>query len=70
MTIQEITTLFFPSGTDTLGDIIGPQGNLLEKLEVFNEKYMIPEGDSPLKVTKTWRWGNGTYDRVKDCYSR
>ena len=70
MKIQEITSLFFPNGMDSLGDVIGPQGNLLEKLEIFNTKYMTPDGDEPLKVTKTWRWGNGTYDRVKVAYNR
>ena len=39
MKIQEITSLFFPNGMDSLGDVIGPQGNLLEKLEIFNTKY-------------------------------
>ena len=70
MKIQEIVSKFFPSGMDTLGDIIGPQGNLLEKLDRFNNKYMAPDNQEPLKVTKTWRWGNGTYDRVKTSYTR
>ena len=70
MKIQEITSKFFPKGMNTLADIIGPQGNLLDKLEKFNAKYMFPDNEEPLKVTKTWRWGNGTYDRVKIAYNR
>jgi hypothetical protein len=70
MKINEIINDFFPNGLDTLADIIGPQGNLLEKLEIFNNKWMAPDRIEPLKVTKTWRWGNGTYDRIKDVYAR
>ena len=70
MTIQEITSLFFPNGTDILADTIGPQGNLLEKLDIFNTKYMLPDKEAPLRVTKTWRWEPGTYDRVKVAYNR
>ena len=70
MKLQELISNYLPSGMNTLADIIGPQGNLLEKLESFNQKYLLPDGEPPLKVTKTWRWGNGTYDKVKIAYNR
>ena len=70
MGIQEIVNLFLPRGTDELGDVIGPQGDVIDKLEVFNTKYMMPDNEVPLKITKKWRWAPGTYDRVKKAYTR
>ena len=70
MQIQEIVDLFLPKGTDDLANVIGPQGNLIDKLDNFNAKFMLPDGENPLKVTKKWRWAPGTYDRVKKAYTR
>ena len=70
MQIQEIVDLFLPKGTDDLANVIGPQGNLIDKLNIFNDKYMLPAEGQPLKVTKKWRWAPGTYDRVKVAYTR
>ena len=70
MQIQEIVELFLPKGTDDLANVIGPQGNLIDKLDNFNAKFMLPDGENPLKVTKKWRWAPGTYDRVKKAYTR
>ena len=70
MQIQEIVDLFLPKGTEDLANAIGPQGNLLDKLEAFNTKHMLPDNEEPLRVTKKWRWAPGTYDRVKTSYTR
>ena len=70
MRTEEIVELFLPKGTDDLANVIGPQGNLIDKLDNFNTKFMLPDGENPLKVTKKWRWAPGTYDRVKKAYTR
>jgi len=41
--------------------ICGPQANVLRELNQINESY-----DLDLNVTKTFRWGNGVYDKVKE----
>ena len=70
MQIQEIVDLFLPKGTDDLANAIGPQGNLIDKLTAFNIKHMLPDNKAPLKVTKKWRWAPGTYDKIKESYTR
>jgi len=70
MRTEDIIELFLPKGTDDLANAIGPQGNLIDELNIFNDKYMLPAEGQPLKVTKKWRWAPGTYDRVKVAYTR
>ena len=70
MNTEDIITTFFPNGVSNLADTIGPQSNILTKIENFNRKYILPDNAEPLKITKKWRWSPGTYDKVKVCYTR
>ena len=66
MKTEDMVNIFYPDGLGDLANTIGPQGNLLEKLDNFNEKYCHGEIEEPLRITKKWRWSPGTYDKVKE----
>ncbi|MAH43580.1 hypothetical protein CL614_07745 [archaeon] len=70
MKTEEMVDMFYPNGLDDLANTIGPQGNLLAKLDNFNHKYCYDGIEEPLRITKKWRWSPGTYDKVKVCYTR
>ena len=70
MRTEDLITTFFPNGIDNLANTIGPQSNIINKIDNFNRQYLLPDGAEPLKVTKKWRWAPGTYDRVKVAYTR
>ena len=44
---------------------IGPQGELLEKIELFNANY-----DTDLGVTKSFTFKPGCYDKIKTAFNR
>ena len=43
----------------------GPQAEIMEELTNFNDTHR-----TNLKITKTFRWSPGTYDMVKELFSR
>ena len=41
--------------------IMGPQAEILELVNRFNEMY-----DCDIRVTRTFRWSPGIYDKIKE----
>jgi hypothetical protein len=45
--------------------LMGPQAEVLEKINIFNETF-----SSAIGVTKTFRWSPGIYDKIKELLHR
>ena len=44
---------------------IGPQAEVLELIDVFNNDYARPRDVLSIGITNKFRWKPGTYDKVK-----
>ena len=48
---------------------LGPQGRLVEKIQIFNNRYGMWEIDEEvIKITKKFKFKPGTYDRIKKAH--
>ena len=78
--MNEISLNDYNPDIEELVDVlfIGPQGEVLRKLEEFNNLYNNLSGDrydrnpvkiKPLAITKKWTWKPGCYDSMKQMYT-